>query len=49
MKASVQPKTGKIVLLKDLSNVVTAMRDPVRNDLDSTIQLLRNDYGTSRA
>ncbi|KAH9379452.1 hypothetical protein HPB48_022114 [Haemaphysalis longicornis] len=49
VKASVQEKTGKVVLLKDLSNVATAMRNPVRNDLDSTIQLLRNYYCTSRA
>ena len=40
-------ETGNIVLLKDISNIATALkRGKSRNDLDATIQVLMNKYGT---
>lgn len=41
-------ETGNIVLLKDISNIATALkRGKSRNDLDATIQVLMNKYGAS--
>ena len=39
-------ETGKIILLKDLTNISTSMKEgKSRNDLDSTIGLLQDKYG----
>ena len=39
-------ETGKIVLLKDLSNIVTAHKQgKSRNDLDAVVAALMDNYG----
>lgn len=39
-------ETGKVVLLKDLTNISSSLKRKVtRNDLDSTIEMLKTKYG----
>ena len=39
-------ETGGIVLLKDITNIYTAMkRGHSRNDLDTTVSMLTSKYG----
>ena len=39
-------ETGGIVLLKDVTNIATAMKKGrLRNDLDATVSMLTSKYG----
>ena len=39
-------ETGKIVLLEDLTNISTSMKQrDTQNDLDATVGMLTNKYG----
>ncbi|KAK8772097.1 hypothetical protein V5799_024660 [Amblyomma americanum] len=45
LKQKIQQDTGKVVLLKDLSNLASSLKPATRNDLDQTVHLLQKDYG----
>lgn len=46
IQRQITEETGKIILLKDLTNISSAMKDgKSRNDLDSTIAMLKDKYG----
>ncbi|KAH9384541.1 hypothetical protein HPB48_026549 [Haemaphysalis longicornis] len=46
VKKRLEEKTGKLVLLKDLSNAAASLRPQARNDLMKTAALLHNEHGT---
>ncbi|XP_037282544.2 zinc finger SWIM domain-containing protein 3-like [Rhipicephalus microplus] len=46
VKKRIEEKTGKLVLLKDLSNAASSLRPQTRNDLIKTAALLQNEHGT---
>lgn len=46
VKRKVQEQTGKVVLLKDLSNIRSGNKPTTRNDLEKTVHLLQDAYGT---
>lgn len=40
-------ETGKVILLKDISNIATAAKQGrSRNNLNTTVQSLKDNYGT---
>lgn len=45
VKRKVQKERGKVVLLKDLSNIRSANKPTTRNDLEKTVHLLQDTYG----
>lgn len=45
VKKRLEEKTGKLVLLKDLSNAAASLRPQIRNDLMKTAALLHNEHG----
>ncbi|KAH7950677.1 hypothetical protein HPB51_028286 [Rhipicephalus microplus] len=45
VKKRIEEKTGKLVLLKDLSNAASSLRPQTRNDLIKTAALLQNEHG----
>ncbi|KAK8783507.1 hypothetical protein V5799_010127 [Amblyomma americanum] len=46
LKQKIQQDTGKVVLLKDLSNLASPLKPATRNDLEQTVHLLQKDYGS---
>ncbi|KAH9360149.1 hypothetical protein HPB48_009589 [Haemaphysalis longicornis] len=46
VKRKVQEQTGKVVLLKDLSNIRSGNKPTTRNDLEKTVHLQQDAYGT---
>lgn len=45
IQKKIQEETGKVVLLKDLSNVASSMKQGTKNDLQRTVEALQKDYG----
>ncbi|XP_049270335.1 zinc finger SWIM domain-containing protein 3-like [Rhipicephalus sanguineus] len=45
VKKRIEEKTGKLVLLKDLSNTASSLRPQTRNDLMKMAALLHNEHG----
>lgn len=47
IQEEISKETGKVVLLKDISNIATAAKQGrPRNNLDITVQTLKDKYGT---
>ena len=40
-------ESGKVILLKDLSNLAASINKSTKNDLDCVVKLLLNKYGKS--
>ena len=40
-------ESGKVILLKDLSNLAASINKSTKNDLDGVVKLLLNKYGKS--
>ena len=48
IQEEISKETGKVVLLKDICNIATASKQGrSRNNLDITVQTLKNKYGTN--
>jgi len=46
LRNQISKDSGKVVLLKDLSNIKTAMASKKsRNDLDEAVKILKGEYG----
>ena len=46
VQCQITEETGRIILLKDLTNISSAMKDgKPRNNMDSSIALLKDKYG----
>ncbi|KAG0431949.1 hypothetical protein HPB47_021263 [Ixodes persulcatus] len=46
IKQKIQQETGRVVLLKDLSNLASSLKPPTKNDLQETVEMLQRDYGS---
>ena len=49
VQQQISQETGKVVLLKDLSNIAAKAKErTTKNDLDSCVSLLMNKYGEQK-
>lgn len=45
VRKSIQEETEKVILRKDLNNIVTAFSSPSRNNIETTVTKLKEKYG----